>query len=360
VFSIPLLIILHFKQIVKLVRLLFIISIGLFFTIDFAHCQKKKGRKDFFKFKNKKIEQVQAEIPIEAYVDQNIFNIDTTYLDSIMWIEEFNLNKELSLLAADTAAFPLYYNIPVQVSEQLMIDSVWVVLREYYSIWDSRKVNPYKMDGEKFADTVNIPLHYEKPNLNWSVPIENGHITSPFGLRRWRWHYGSDLRLNMGDSVRAAFDGIVRVAHYDRYGYGHYVLIRHYNGLETLYGHFKKRLASVGDVVKAGEVIGLGGNTGRSSGPHLHFEVRYEGNALSPIKIFDFANNKLLTDTLTIDQSTFAYLKEARKIRYHRIRSGDTLSHISYRYGISINRICRLNRITRKTILRVGRRLRIV
>ena len=159
--------------------------------------------------------------------------------------------------------------------------------------------------------------------------------------------------------MRVAFDGIVRIAQYDRYGYGHYILVRHYNGLETLYGHFKKRLARVGDVVKAGDVIGLGGNTGRSTAPHLHFEVRYEGNAIDPADLFDFQNDSLLSDQLSITPATFAYLAEARKIRYHRIRRGDTLSHISYRYGVSISKICRLNGISRKTILRVGRRLRI-
>lgn len=344
----------------KLTRLILLILVLILANSDYSIGQKKKGLRDFFRFKNKKIEQSIQHNDIADYVDQNLFQIDTVYLDSIMLVEEINLHKELSLVHADTSAFPLYYNVPIQVSEQLMIDSVWVVLREYYSVWDSKKVNPYKMDGAKFKDTVELPLFYKNPDLKWSMPISKGHITSPFGLRRWRWHYGSDLRLKIGDSVRVAFDGIVRVAHYDRYGYGNYVLVRHYNGLETLYGHFKKRLAKVGDVVKAGDVIGLGGNTGRSSAPHLHFEVRYEGNAINPIKLFDFENDSLMSDTLVVNNESFAYLKEARKIRYHRIRRGDTLSHISYKYGISINRICRLNRISRKTILRIGRRLRIV
>ncbi|MEQ9288039.1 MAG: peptidoglycan DD-metalloendopeptidase family protein [Cyclobacteriaceae bacterium] len=320
--------------------------------------EKKRRLGDFFRFKNKKV-----EIPVteeeEFVVDYDAFAVDTTYLDSMMYAEEVNLMRELTMAHEDTAQIPLYYNVPVQVSEQLMIDSVWVTLNEYYSIWDSKKVNPYDLDGEKFSDTLNIPLHYSNPDLSWTIPISQGHITSPFGLRRWRWHYGTDLRLNTGDSVKVAFDGIVRVAHYDRYGYGHYVLVRHYNGLETLYGHFKKRLVGVGDVVRSGDVIGLGGSTGRSSGPHLHFEVRYQGNAIDPTEIFDFSNDSLLADSLTITPKTFAYLKEARKIRYHRIRSGDTLSHISYRYGISISQICRLNGISRKTILRVGRRLRL-
>lgn len=337
----------------------------LVFTIIFISAltqeslgQKKKRLRDFFSFKNKKIEAV-APGPIEGYVAQDIYKVDTAYVDSTMLVEEINLYKELSMLAEDTTTIPLSFNVPVQVAEQLLIDSVWITLREYYSIWDSRKVNPYKIDGVKFKDTLNVPLHYEKQNLSWVPPIPNGHITSPFGLRRWRWHYGSDLRLKTGDSVRVAFDGIIRVAQYDRSGYGHYVLVRHYNGLETLYGHFKKRLAKVGDVVKAGDVIGLGGSTGRSSAPHLHFEVRYEGNAMNPIEVFDFPSNQLVSDTLTITPETFSYLKEARKIRYHRIRRGDTLGHIGYRYGVSISKICRLNGISRKTVLRIGRRLRI-
>ena len=328
-------------------------------NINESLSQKSKKRLgDFFKFKNKKIDiKAQPEAP-EVY-DLKVFALDTLYVDSDMREEEIRLERELTILHEDTAQIPLYFNVPVQVSEQLLIDSVWVTLREYYSIWDSKKVDPYELDGEKFTDTLSLPLHYSNPELKWTVPISKGHITSPFGLRRWRWHYGSDLRLNTGDSVKVAFDGIVRVASYDRYGYGHYVLVRHYNGLETLYGHFMKRLVKVGDEVKSGDIIGLGGSTGRSSGPHLHFEVRYQGNAIDPTHVFDFANDKLLADSLTITPNSFSYLKEARKIRYHRIRSGDTLGHISYRYGVSINQICRLNGITRQTILKVGRRLRL-
>ncbi|UXX81349.1 M23 family metallopeptidase [Reichenbachiella carrageenanivorans] len=240
-----------------------------------------------------------------------------------------------------------------------MIDSVWVTLRDYYSLWSTTKINPYEIDGEKFADTLALSLTFNNPSLDWSLPIPNTEVTSPFGLRRWRWHYGDDLRLRTGDSVRVAFDGIVRLARYDRYGYGNYILVRHYNGLETLYGHLSKRLLEPGDVVKAGDVIGLGGSTGRSSGPHLHFEIRYAGNAIDPKEVFDFDNDTIRTTTMIVTPETFSYLTEARKIRYHRVRSGDTLSHISYRYGVSINTICRLNGIRRSTILRVGQRLRI-
>lgn len=318
----------------------------------------QKKLKDFFKFKNK---EIVAAVPEDTVIDidEDIFVIEDAYWDSLAMEEEISLQRELSMLHEDTAEVVLAYNVPIQVTEQLMIDSVWVTLREYYSTWSTTKVNPYEIDGEKFADTLALSLTFNNPSMDWCLPVPNTEVTSPFGLRRWRWHYGDDIRLKTGDSVRVAFDGIVRVAQYDRYGYGHYILVRHYNGLETLYGHLSKRLMKPGDIVKAGDVLGLGGSTGRSSGPHLHFETRYQGNAFDPKEIFNFDLDTIRTTTMIVTPETFSYLKEARKIRYHRVRSGDTLSHISYRYGVSINKICRLNGIRRSTILRVGQRLRI-
>lgn len=325
-------------------------------TVSKSFSQKKL--KDFFKFKNKEIVAIEPEDTI-IDIDESIFEIEDAYWDSLAMEEEISLQRELSMLHEDTAEVVLAYNVPIQVTEQLMIDSVWVTLREYYSTWSTTKVNPYEIDGEKFTDTLALSLTFDNPSLDWCLPIPKTEVTSPFGLRRWRWHYGDDLRLKTGDSVRVAFDGIVRVAQYDRYGYGHYILVRHYNGLETLYGHLSKRMLRPGDVVKAGDVVGLGGSTGRSSGPHLHFETRYEGNAFDPKEIFNFDLDTIRTTTMIVTPDTFSYLKEARKIRYHRVRSGDTLSHISYRYGVSINTICRLNGIRRNSILRVGQRLRI-
>lgn len=338
----------------RIIVIIWAVSLGM---VTESFSQKKK-LKDFFKFKNKEIIATQPEDTV-IQIDESVFVIEDAYWDSLAVEEEISLQRELSLAHEDTAEVVLAYDVPVQITEQLMIDSVWVTLREYYSVWSTTKVNPYKIDGEKFADTLALSLTFDNPSLDWSLPIPNTEVTSPFGLRRWRWHYGDDLRLKIGDSVRVAFDGIVRLARYDRYGYGHYILVRHYNGLETLYGHLSKRLLKPGDVVKAGDVIGLGGNTGRSSGPHLHFELRYEGNAFNPNEVFDFANDTIRTTTMIVTPETFSYLTEARKIRYHRVRSGDTLSHISYRYGVSINKICRLNGIRRSSILRVGQRLRI-
>ncbi|MBU2914803.1 peptidoglycan DD-metalloendopeptidase family protein [Reichenbachiella agariperforans] len=335
------------------------IAIGffLFLMIPSKSFSQEKRLKDFFHFKNKKIESAVAPDTIQV-IDDNMFTIDDSYLDSLAWEEQRVLEEEMRA-DIDTGQIILFYDSPVEVSEQLYIDSVWVTIREYYSIWSSNKINPYDLDGENFSDTVKLPLTYANPSLDWSMPLEQMTITSPFGLRRWKWHYGDDIRLNVGDSVHVAFDGIVRLARYDRYGYGYYILVRHYNGLETLYGHLSKQLVEPGDILKAGDVLGLGGSTGRSSGPHLHFEVRYQGNAIKPTDVFDFDNNALISPELEINASTFSYLKEARKVRYHRVRSGDTLSYISYRYGVSISTICRLNGIRRNSILRIGQRIRI-
>ncbi|WP_109831060.1 peptidoglycan DD-metalloendopeptidase family protein [Reichenbachiella versicolor] len=337
----------------RLIILICLIVLGA--TLESPGQKKRSG--DFFKFKNKRIKANQEEDSIIIDV-KGLFVIDDLYLDSLEWKEQ----KELEALLkeqADTAQIVLSYEVPIEVAEQIFIDSVWVTLKEYYSTWSSTDVNPYHIDGEKFKDTLRLPLIFEKPNLAWSLPLEKIEVTSPFGLRRWKWHYGDDFRLVVGDSVRASFDGVVRISKYNYRGYGHYVLVRHYNGLETLYGHLSKRAVKVGDIIKAGEAVGLGGNTGRSTGPHLHYEIRYEGNAIDPEEIFDYEALTIKADTLEITPNTFSYLKEARKIRFHRVRSGDTLSGIAYRYGISINKICRLNGIRRTSILRIGQRLRI-
>ncbi len=244
------------------------------------------------------------------------------------------------------------------LSDHLSINGEWMERHDYFAVWDSKKVNPYDFDPTKYEDTIRIAL--KDGRNNWLNPInDTAVVNSAFGMRRYRWHYGVDLDLNRGDTVVAVADGIVRVAQYDRYGYGYYVVLRHKNGLETLYGHFLGRIVRVGQEVKQGDVIGLGGSTGRSTGYHLHFEVRYKGAAINPTELYAFENNELTDEVATINPATFRYIKELRKKRYHRIRSGDTLGRISRRYRTTITRICRLNGISRNKILRIGRVLRV-
>lgn len=267
------------------------------------------------------------------------------------------LKRELPLVAEDTTDVEADSLNLVEVSEQILINKDWFTLHEYYATWDSRNINPYNIDARKFDDTVSLVL-YVPPGEQWSPPLENMRVTSNFGFRAPRWHYGTDIGLSVGDSVRSMFDGIVRIKKNDPSGYGLYVVVRHKNGLETLYGHFSKQLVEVGDEVRAGQVIGLGGSTGRSSGPHLHLETRYMGTALNPEDVYDFKSNALRHETVIITPANFSYLKETKKVVYHRVRSGDTLSRISQRYGVSIAQLKRMNKM-RGTSIRVGQRLRV-
>ncbi|KAA6314657.1 hypothetical protein EZS27_034761, partial [termite gut metagenome] len=168
-------------------------------------------------------------------------------------------------------------------------------------------------------------------------------------------------------------DGKVRIVQTERRGYGKYVVIRHNNGLETIYGHLSKQLVEENQEVKAGEIIGLGGNTGRSTGSHLHFETRFLGIAINPANLFNFQKQDITADTYV-----FTKYKSAKKnvpsmaksktnnnstedsdvIRYHKVKQGDTLSQIAGVYGISLSQLCQLNKITTKTIIRAGQILR--
>ena len=143
---------------------------------------------------------------------------------------------------------------------------------DIYPNWNNDYVQAYK-------DAV-VPESYTFDLTGFCMPTNNTRITDVFGYRprRRRMHYGLDIKVYVGDTIRAAFDGKVRVVkNQGRRGYGKYLVIRHDNGLETVYGHLSKQLVKENQLVKAGEVIGLGGNTGRSTGSHLHFETRFLG-----------------------------------------------------------------------------------
>lgn len=317
--------------------------------------QRKKTSTDVIRLNVEPIPVV--EDPFYYELDQ--IDIDSKLRESLLEFENF-LKKERSLLAEDSTN-TWVDNIPkyVSITEELQIDCVWVSSYEYFSVWDSYKLNPYDVDVTKLTDTLILALFDTLNGRNWAMPIKVNRITSDFGFRRLRWHFGQDLSLNVGDSVLAAFDGIVRVRQFERNGYGNYLVVRHANGLESLYGHLSKFLVKVGDEVKAGDLIGLGGNTGRSTGPHLHFELRYLGNAIDPKSIFDFEKGDLLVKDLQIHAGLFDYLKEARKIVWHRVKSGETLSHISKRYGVSIAKLTSLNGISKNSTLRIGQNLRV-
>ena len=226
-----------------------------------------------------------------------------------------------------------------------------------YPNWNNQYVHAY--GNAIIPDTYTIDL------TGFHMPTPSTKITSPFGPRWRRMHNGLDLKVNIGDTIVAAFDGKVRIVKYERRGYGKYVVIRHDNGLETVYGHLSKQLVEENQLVKAGEVIGLGGNTGRSTGSHLHFETRFLGIAINPIYMFDFPKQDIVADTYTFRRTQGSKRAGSHDtqvadgtIRYHKVKSGDTLSRIAKLRGVSVSTLCKLNRIKPTTTLRIGKVLR--
>lgn len=223
-----------------------------------------------------------------------------------------------------------------------------------YCSWNTERVHPYMHDLRFMKDTVVLVL---APDSCDFVSPYTGRKTSDFGYRRYRYHYGVDIKLYKGDEVKSAFEGVVRIAQYDG-DYGKVVVVRHQNGLETLYAHLSKLSVKEGDKIEAGDVVGLGGSTGRSTGSHLHFEARYKGEPIDPNSLIEWETGYLCHDTLAVSQEHFEYLVEVRRRKYHKIRSGDTLSGIARRYSTSVGTICKLNGIRSTTTLRIGKTLR--
>lgn len=237
-----------------------------------------------------------------------------------------------------------------------LIDSLYYVpAYNLYYFWDTTDIHPYQSKMNIFNETHYIPLRNEYSTFHF--PLKYSEVTSDFGWRRWKYHYGIDLRVKVGDSVFNCFDGMVRIAQRSK-SYGYTVVVRHNNGLETLYAHLSKLLVKPNQEVKAGEIVGLAGNTGRSTGPHLHFEIRYLGGPINPNNVINFNTMNLNNDTLVVNNHTFAYLEDVYKARYHTIRKGDTLGKIAKKYGVSVNRLCKLNGISKKKILRPGQKIR--
>ncbi|MDD3739444.1 MAG: peptidoglycan DD-metalloendopeptidase family protein [Lentimicrobiaceae bacterium] len=255
---------------------------------------------------------------------------------------------------------------------------------KYYDTWDTLYVTRHVQTYPKTDSIVLLPIfnHFSK---NYHVP-NHGDFLSPFGYRGRRLHAGVDIRLNKGDSVKVAFDGVVRLAKYNG-GYGNCVVVRHFNGIETLYAHLSKIEVGVNQAVRAGDVIGLGGSTGRSTCNHLHFETRFQGKPFNPRQIFDFENNTILVDTLLITNMTFRktkdyvpkYIEKAPDVnsmmeeyalvveknknnpeyQYYKVKKGDNLSIISRKHNVPISELCKLNGISKNKIIRAGTYLKL-
>jgi murein DD-endopeptidase MepM/ murein hydrolase activator NlpD len=228
---------------------------------------------------------------------------------------------------------------------------------ELYGSWDTSWVNPFRSREIALPDSFNIDCS------TFVLPVTSElKVTSKYGPRRRRMHRGIDLKVQVGDTVRAAFSGKVRIKSYERRGYGNYLVIRHPNGLETVYGHLSKYLVAENDIVRAGQPIALGGNTGRSTGSHLHFETRFLGQALDPSLLIDFDSGTPYNDFYVFrkgyTKSGNVYTSTSERIVYHRVKQGETLGKIALIYRTSVAELCRLNGISSTSKLRIGQSIR--
>ncbi|MDD4921950.1 MAG: M23 family metallopeptidase [Bacteroidales bacterium] len=247
-----------------------------------------------------------------------------------------------------------------------------------YSNWSDTRVNPYDMGIANMKDSFSI-------NVSQYYPPCLGAVTSAFGSRHRGFHNGIDLRVHVGDTIRAAFSGRVRVRRYNRGGYGYFLVLRHHGGLETVYGHLSKFLVGPNQEIKAGDPIALGGNTGRSTGPHLHFESRIYGNPINPAKMFSFEAYVPLRNTYYVvksktfeerirysgghyggiklspeDMGSGSYTEGSySQVKYYSVRKGDVLYGIAKKNGISVSALCKLNNIKSSSKIKPGQRLRL-
>lgn len=248
---------------------------------------------------------------------------------------------------------------------------------DLYQGWHNNFVNRYN---------VEMPKEYKIDLRHFCMPTPSRLITSNYGYRRTfgRMHKGLDIKVYIGDTIRAAFSGKVRIVAYERSGYGKYIVIRHPNGLETIYGHLSKQMVTEDQVVQAGEPIGLGGNTGRSTGSHLHFETRFLGQAINPAEMFDFVeqdvtgdyylfrangkgivlngNERVPADLASVSSPAVSEVKKPAKkentIRIHKVKSGENLYVIAKKLGTTIEKLCKMNGLSRSATLRPGQILR--
>lgn len=243
----------------------------------------------------------------------------------------------------------------------------------YTEGWNSKSVNPFNEKDVPDTQVIDV-TGYKMPH--------NGPLTSPYGYRQKfrRMHKGVDIGIRSNDTIYAAFDGKVRLTAYEGKGYGNYIILRHPNGLETVYGHLNKHLVKPDQIVRAGDAIGLGGSTGRSTGPHLHFETRFMGYAINPSAIFDFANHTTHTDEYTFSKTTYTKARNFSPNRYKKdvaadddntyksgntqiasyiVKKGDTINKIARAHGMSATSLRRLNGLDSADPIKIGQELKL-
>ncbi len=270
------------------------------------------------------------------------------FIDSVLDLETIN-ERDFEMIS--------YYNsiLSSTVLSTPILKFNTLPATNFYNDFDESTVFQITPETE-FPESQIIKI--ESDSLGAYHHPKIGPVNSNFGWRDGRMHKGIDINLHKGEAVVAAFDGMVRIAH-AKGAYGNVVIIRHYNGLETVYAHLSKIKVKPGQVVMSGQLIGLGGSTGRSSGPHLHFEVRFKGHAINPSSVISFTDNKTLNDSIVIKKSRYGICAYPSNATLHTIERGDNWFEVAKRYGLSMKELCLLNGTTKRYYLKIGQKIRV-
>ncbi len=322
--------------------------------------------------------------------NSSISNEMYTYLDSILdleyvtneTIEEIAFCKSLfekdekelseisdSLFQLDKIPFAMINEVNYQLSKRdedipmaftIPYDDSPYPANSIYQSWNTTRAHPYSLDLSKNDSIISLQLTDENNFCDYQFPLRGRNIvTSKFGWRQGRNHNGYDIDLEVWDPVRSSFAGVVRVSSTVGH-YGRLVVVRHYNGLETYYAHLHRFKVKTGDVVEAGDIIGLGGSSGRSTGSHLHYEIRHKGIPLDPGQIVDFKEEKLISDNIVLSKTKWSYGIIQKSVTFHLVKRGEYLQKIADKYGQSIDTLCDLNGIKRNSVLKVGQKLQVL
>tara|TARA_B110000503_G_scaffold143719_1_gene247605 strand:+ start:4989 stop:5912 length:924 start_codon:yes stop_codon:yes gene_type:complete len=271
-----------------------------------------------------------------------------------------------SLLKLNTASEAIIQGLNDYAENKRLQEDIYVSLTGFYDSsiypsnsmynkWDTYQLFNQESSDLKPGESRKLVLEDTINECRFHNPFR-GLITSNFGWRDGRSHNGIDIDLQVWDPVIAAFDGMVRISR-SHNGYGRVVIIRHYNGLETLYAHLHRLKVKPGDIIEAGQVIGLGGSSGRSTGSHLHFEVRFKGRPLNPRSIIDFNNNNLKSSNIKLIRTKYSYAAMPDGLNFHTVKRGESLYKIANVYGTSIEKLCTINGIKRNIPLQIGQKL---